>query len=109
MNTGKLNRRITYQINGTYIDDGLGGKTLSVVGATVDTWCSAVQLSMRDLISYGLPVDYKTFEFKFHYDRGANLSKGMNLTYENKTFKIVQVTEKDEAKQEIVIIAVNQG
>ena len=61
MNTGKLNRRISYTPFGTYTETALGGSVLSVAGTSVETWCSARQLSMRELISYGLPVDYKTF------------------------------------------------
>jgi len=67
MNTGKLNRRISYTPSGTFIDDGIGGKTQTVAGVAVETWCSARQLSMRELISYGLPVDNRTFEFGFIY------------------------------------------
>ena len=109
MNTGKLNRRITYTTTATYIDDGFGGKTQSVAGSNVETWCNARQLSMREQISYGLPTDYSSFEFSFIYERGANIVRGMNLTYENKTFKVNQVSEQNEAKREIKIIATNQG
>lgn len=107
-NTGKYNRRITYYPFGTYIDTALGGKTLSASGNPVETWCSARQLSMRELISYGLPVDIKTFEFGFIYERGANITNGMKLTYESKDFRVVQVSEVNEAKQEIKVIATNQ-
>ena len=78
MNTGKLNRRISYTTFGTYTDTPLGGKVLSVAGASVETWCSARQLSMREQISYGLPVDFKIFEFGFIYERGANISNGID-------------------------------
>jgi head-tail adaptor len=83
MNTGKLNRRITYTTGATYTDTALGGKTLSVAGTQVQTWCSARQLSMREQISYGLPTDYSSFEFEFIYERGANIVRGMDLTYES--------------------------
>lgn len=108
MNTGKLNRRISYTPYGTFTDDGFGGKTQTVAGVAVETWCSARQLSMRELISYGLPVDIKTFEFGFIYDRGANITNGMMLTYEGKQFRTVQTIEINEAKREIRIIASNQ-
>lgn len=108
MNTGALNRRISYQATGTYADDGFGGKTLSAAGTLVETWCSARQMSARELISYGLPIDIKTFEFGFIYERGANISNGMKLTYESKDFRVVQVTERDEMKREIKVIATNQ-
>lgn len=108
MNTGKLNRRISYTPTGTYIDDGFGGKTLSAAGTPVETWCSARQMSARELISYGLPIDVKTFEFGFIYERGANIRNGMKLTYESKDFRVVTVTEKDEMKREIKVIATNQ-
>ena len=108
MNTGKLNRRISYTTTATYIDDGFGGKTVSVAGSTVETWCSARQLSMSELISYGLPVDVKSYEFGFIYERGANIGNGTNLTYESKTFRAVSITEIDEAKREIKVIATNQ-
>jgi len=109
MNTGKLNRRITYLTTGTYISDGFGGKTLSVAGTSVETWCSARQLSMREQISYGLPTDYRSFEFGFIYERGENVLRGMNLTYESKTFKVNQVLEVDEAKRMKTVIATYQG
>jgi len=108
VNTGKLNRRISYTTFGTFIDDGIGGKTQSEVGTTVSTWCYARQLSMRELISYGLPVDYRTFEFGFIYERGANIERGMKLSYENKEFRAVSILEVDEAKREIKIIANTQ-
>ena len=34
MNTGKLNRRISYTSTGTFVDDGFGGKTQSVAGTS---------------------------------------------------------------------------
>lgn len=108
MNTGKLNRRIIYTPFGTYSDSALGGKTLTEAGTPVTTWCSARQLSMREVISYGLPVDYRTFEFGFIYERGANIERGMKLTYESKTFKVVQIIETNEAKREIKVIANTQ-
>lgn len=108
MNTGKLNRRISYTTAATYIDDGFGGKTQSVAGATTETWCSARQLSMNESISYGLPIDVKSYEFGFIYERGAYITNGTQLTYESKTFRTVQVTERDEMKREIKVIATNQ-
>lgn len=108
MNTGKLNRRISYTSTGTFIDDGFGGKTQSVAGTATETWCSARQLSMREIISYGLPVDFRTFEFGFIYERGASITRGMKLTYESKYYRTVQIMEVDEAKREIKIIANTQ-
>lgn len=108
MNTGSLNRRISYQATGTYADDGFGGKTLSAAGATTTTWCSARQLSMNDSILYGLPVDIKLYEFGFHYERGVNISFGTILTYETRQFKVLRVTEINEAKREIKVVAANQ-
>lgn len=108
MNTGKLNRRISYKTGATYADTALGGKTVTSAGTPVETWCSARQLSMRELISYGLPVDFKTFEFGFIYERGVNITNGMKLTYESKDFRVVQVSEVNEAKREIKVIATNQ-
>ena len=108
MNTGKLNRRISYTTAGTFIDDGMGGKTQSVAGTSTETWCSAYQLSMRELISYGLPVDYRAFEFGFIYERGANITRGMKLTYESKVFRVISITELDEAKRMIKVIANTQ-
>lgn len=107
MNTGKLNRRITYTTQGTYVSDGFGGKTLSEAGSDVNTWCSARQLSMRELLLYGLPIGYKTFEFSFYYERGSNISQGMKLTYESEEYRTVQITEIDEAKRTIKIVANN--
>ena len=108
MNTGKLNRRISYTPFGTYTETALGGSVLSVAGTSVETWCSARQLSMRELISYGLPVDIKTFEFGFIYERGANISNGMTLTYESKQYRVVTVRELNEMKRETIVIANNQ-
>lgn len=108
MNTGKLNRRISYTPFGTYTTTALGGKTLTAAGTPVETWCSARQMSARELISYGLLIDIKTFEFGFIYERGANITNGMKLTYESKDFRVIQVTERDEMKREIKVIATNQ-
>ena len=108
MNTGKLNRRISYLGAGTYIDDGFGGKTLSVAGTSTETWCSAKQISMRENLLYGLPAEFKTYEFSFIYERGTNIGIGTLLTYESKQFRVISVTETDEAKREIKVLAVNQ-
>lgn len=108
MNTGQLNRRISYTPFGTYVSDGFGGKIQTASGTIFETWCSARQLTMKELISYGLPVNVRTFEFGFIYDRGVNITNGMNLTYESKEFRTIQVTEINEAKREIKIIASNQ-
>lgn len=108
MNTGSLNRRISYTTAATYTDTALGGKAVSVAGTTVTTWCSARQLSMNDQISYGLPIDVKVYEFGFHYERGANISFGTILTYETRQFKVLRVTEINEAKREIKVVAANQ-
>lgn len=108
MNTGKLNRRITYTPAGTYSDSATGGSTLVSAGTAVETWCSARQLSARELISYGLPIDVKTYEFRFRYERGVNITNGISLTYESKTFRAVQVMEVDEAFREVKVIATNQ-
>lgn len=108
MNTGKLNKRISYEPFGVYEDDGFGGETLKTAGESVETWCSARQLTMRELISYGLPVDIRTFEFGFIYERGSNISNGMRLTYSGKQFRVVSVIETHEARREIKVIAANQ-
>lgn len=108
MNTGKLNRRISYTPYGNFEDDGFGGKTQTYIGVPVETWCSARQLSMRELISYGLPVDVKTFEFGFIYESVEYVLNGMTLIYEGKQFRVVQTIELNEAKREIKIIATNQ-
>jgi head-tail adaptor len=108
MNTGKLNKRITYTGAGTYIDDGFGGKTQTVAGATTETWSGVRQLTAREVLSYGLPVTYRTFEFWFLYERGANISEGTIISYESKTFRVISVIEQDEAKRVIKVLAVNQ-
>lgn len=108
MNTGKLNKRISYTTGATYIDDGFGGKTLSVAGTTVETWCSAEQLSMNQLISYGLPIGNIVYRLMFHYARGANLSRGMNLVYGGKTLKINSILNQDEEKRTVIVLATYQ-
>ena len=109
MNTGKLNRRISYKTGATYADTALGGKTVTSAGTTTETWCSARQLSMRELIQYGMPIDYRAFEFAFHYDRGTDIQRGFELTYESKVYKVNSILEVDEMKREIRVTATNQG
>lgn len=108
MNIGKLNKRISYLTSGTFIDDGFGGLTQSVAGTTTETWCSARQLNAKELLSYGLPLNIKTYEFGFHYQRGTNIIYGMKLTYESKEFKVISVIEQNEEQQHIKVIAANQ-
>ena len=108
MNTGKLNRRLSYMAAGTFVDDGFGGKTQTVAGATTETWAGARQLSARELLSYGLPVTHRTFEFMFLYERGVNILEGTLITYESKQFRVISVIEQDEAKRVIKVLAVNQ-
>ena len=55
-----------------------------------------------------MPIDVKTYEFRFRYERRVNITNGISLTYESKTFRAVQVAEVDEGFKEVLVIATTQ-
>lgn len=104
MNTGKLNRRITIVTPGAMTPDGIGGFTEGAQ-TTRETWCSAKQLSMAALLSYGLETSTATYIFGFKYYSADDITRVKELIYEGRNFRIAQIKEVDEAKKEIQIIA----
>lgn len=104
MNTGKLNRRITIVTPGTMTPDGIGGFTEGAK-TTRATWCSARQLSMGESLSYGLETATASFKFSFLYFAADDITRAKELTYEGRTFRIVNVDEVDENKHLITVIA----
>ena len=104
MNTGKLNRRITIITAGTLTPDGIGGFTQGTP-TTRDTWCSANQLSMSEMLSYGLETSVAAYRFSFKYFSSDDITRVKDLQYESRNFRIAQIKELDEAKKEVQIIA----
>lgn len=105
MNTGKLNRRITIATPGTMTSDGIGGFTEGTKPPTRTTWCSARQLSMSESLSYGLETATALYRFSFLYFAADDITRVKELTYESRTFRIVNIEEVDEAKNMITVIA----
>lgn len=104
MNTGKLNRRITIVTPGAMTPDGIGGFTEGTK-TTRTTWCSARQLSMSESLSYGLETSTASFKFSFLYFSADDITRVKELTYEGRTFRIVNVDEVNEDKRTIIVIA----
>lgn len=104
MNHGQLNKRVTYTNTGTHVSDGYGGSTVTE-GADVETWASVKQLSMTELIRYGLPEGQSVFRFVFHEPQGKNIKRGTELTYDNNTFKVNSVVE--DGRMTIIIATRN--
>ena len=104
MNTGKLNRRITIVTPGVMTSDGIGGFTEGVKTTRV-TWCSARQLSMGESLSYGLETSTASFRFGFLYFAADDITRVKELTYEGRTFRIVNIEEVNEDKRMIIVIA----
>lgn len=104
MNTGKLNRRIAIVTPGTMTPDGIGGFTEGVKTSRT-TWCSARQLSMAESLSYGLEAATASYRFGFLYFAADDITRVKELTYEGRTFRIVNVEEVNEDKRMIVVIA----
>lgn len=104
MKAGKLNQRITINFPGTKVSDGMGGFTEGDrVGKQV--WGSARQLSLKEVLLYGLDSVYASFEFRFRYEAAKDVNNSCTLTYDNRTFSSPHITDVNEAKTEIKIIA----
>lgn len=104
MNTGKLNRRIIIVTAGTLTPTAIGGFTEGAKTSR-DTWCSARQLSMASVLSYGLETSTAVYQFNFRYYSADDLTRIKELTYEGRKFIVSQVIEVDEAKKEVQVIA----
>jgi head-tail adaptor len=104
MNTGKYNRRITIVPAGTLTQTTMGGFT-RVAGVSRNTWCRARQLSMTEVLSYGLETTTAAYEFAFKYYSADDLNANFELTFYNRQFRIIRVQNIDEAKNEITVIA----
>jgi SPP1 family predicted phage head-tail adaptor len=104
MNTGKLSRRITIVSPGAMTPDGIGGFTEGTV-TTFDTWCAAKQLSMTEILSFGLETSTSNYQFTFKYYSVDNVTRIKDLIYEGRNFRVSQVREVDEMKSEVQIIA----
>jgi len=104
MNSGKLNRRIAINVPGAKVPDGLGGL---IEGDKLgkEVWCSARQLNLKEVLQYGLNTVYAAYEFIFRYETAKDVNNQYTFTYENRTFESPHITEINEAKTEIKIIA----
>jgi SPP1 family predicted phage head-tail adaptor len=104
MNAGKLNRRITLNAPGQLISDGIGGN-IEGDKTSVEVWGSARQLSLRETLQYGLNTVYAAYEFRFRYETAKNVNNNYTIIYEGRTFESLHITEVNEAKTEIKIVA----
>ena len=107
MNRGKLNKRITYRLEGKTTATETGGTTY-IPGEEVETWCYAKSMSFDEVMRYGLPEGELTYKFIFDYYQGKNIIRGSELTYNDKTFIVNSVLNADEEKDEVVIVATQQ-
>jgi head-tail adaptor len=107
MNRGKLNKRITYKLEGTTTTTPTGG-TSYTPGAEVETWCHAKPMTFDEVMRYGLPEGELTYKFIFDYYQGKNIIRGSELTYNDKTFIVNSVLNADEEKDEVIIVATQQ-
>jgi len=104
MNTGKLNRRITISTPGAMTPDGIGGFNEGAKTTRV-TWCSAKQLSMAESFSYGLETSTASFRFSFLYFSADDITRGKELTYSGRSFRIENIENIDEVNKQITVIA----
>lgn len=104
MNTGKLNRRITIVTHGILTPTTIGGFT-EAAGTTKTTWCNAKQLTMAESLTYGLETAIASYRFSFLYYAVDEVTRIKELTFENRTFRIVSVENVDELKNIVTIIA----
>ena len=104
MNSGKLNQRITINYPGAKVPDGMGGFTEGVKESK-EVWGSARQLNLKEILQYGLDSVYATFEFRFRYETAKNVNNSCTFTYLSRTFSSPHITDVNEAKTEIKIIA----
>ena len=102
-NTGKYNRKITLTTPGTLTPSDLGfteGSSLSVT-----LFCHARQLSMREKLSYGLETHYAAYEFRCRYYSADFVTAATRITFESRSFRLVNFMNPDEEKDEIIMIA----
>lgn len=104
MNTGKLNRRITIVTPGAMTPTAMGGFTQGAQ-STRSTWCSARQLSMSETLSYGLETSTAAYQFSFKYFSADDITRVKELQYEGRSFRVAQIREINESKNEVQIIA----
>ena len=107
MNRGKLNKRVTYRMQGTSTVTATGGTTY-IAGAEVETWAYVKAVTLAETIRYGLPEGELSYTFIFDYYQGKNIIRGSELTYNDKTFIINSVLNADEEKDEVIIVATQQ-
>lgn len=82
----------------------IGGFTQGTA-TTRSTWCSAKQLSMSESLSYGLETATDSYRFTFLYYSADDITRVKELTFENRSFRIVSVENNDEEKRIITVIA----
>ena len=104
MNIGKLNRRITYTVFAASTPTATGGYTKGV-GTDTETWCMAKPLSQTESLSNGLQLGQRALEFTFRYEQGTNITQEVELTYENRKFKVISILEIDENKRVVKVLA----
>jgi head-tail adaptor len=104
MEPGKLNRRITYTPKETPVTDGAGGFTIAD-GTPVETWCSAEPLSQSESLLNGLKLGQAAYRFTFRYEQGTNITQAVTLTYESRSFRVIQILEINENKRIVKVLA----
>lgn len=84
--------------------DGVGGYTEGPPTTRV-TWCSAKQLSMQEVLLYGLETTNASYRFRFQYYSADDITFKHRLTFESRNFRIASIENVDEEKKVITVIA----
>lgn len=108
MNSGKLNRRITYYETGLSEPDGVGG-VIVTEGDPITVWAGVKQLSMSETLRYGLEIGEIRYTIALRYDVGKNITQGSKLLYDSKILRVTSVLGVDEAKKVIVLLATERN
>ena len=103
MEIGKLNRRVTYTTYAAGTTTATGGYTK---GAATDkeTWAHVKPLSQRESLLNGLQLGQRALEFTFRYEQGDNITQQVDLTYDNRIFKVRSIIEVDENRKIVKVI-----
>lgn len=107
INIGELNRRITYYLAGTSIDDGYGGFTVTA-GTAVETWCGVQPMAMKEVLRYGLEDGSQPSYFGFYYEQGKNIKQGSELLFDGVTYRVRSVINVDQENDSVVVFAIKK-
>ena len=106
-NIGQLSERLTYTGVTTYTDSGWG-EMIPTQGAPVDCWCSAIQISGKENLSYGLNLTEASYRFIVRYEHGQAINTTTLLTYKGREFNVLAPPLNSAEDDRFIIILASE-